>query len=103
LARHLLDALAERPQFKVWGIRRPEQLAWRVPTVGITHRTLSADALARHLAERNIQTWSGNMYALELTRCLGLESRGGLLRLGLVHYNTASEIDTLLQALDEVE
>ena len=40
------------------------------------------------------------MYALELTERLGLEERGGLLRLGLVHYNTFDEIDRLLQALD---
>jgi selenocysteine lyase/cysteine desulfurase len=41
------------------------------------------------------------MYALELTERLGLEDRGGLLRLGIVHYNTAEEIDRLLAALDE--
>jgi selenocysteine lyase/cysteine desulfurase len=45
--------------------------------------------------------WSGNLYALELTRRLGLEGRGGFLRLGLVHYNTAEEVDRLLKALDE--
>ena len=42
------------------------------------------------------------MYALELTERLGLEERGGLLRIGMVHYNTPEEIDRLLQALDEL-
>ena len=42
------------------------------------------------------------MYALELTERLGLEQQGGLLRLGLVHYNTVEEIDRLLGALDEL-
>jgi selenocysteine lyase/cysteine desulfurase len=42
------------------------------------------------------------MYALELTEQLGVEEHGGLLRVGLVHYNTAEEIDVLLQALDEL-
>jgi cysteine desulfurase family protein (TIGR01976 family) len=102
LARQLLQALADRPQFRVWGIRDLGKLAGRVPTVAVTHRELSADALARHLAEREIQTWSGNMYALELTRRLGLEAKGGLLRLGLVHYNTADEIGRLMRALDEL-
>jgi selenocysteine lyase/cysteine desulfurase len=36
-----------------------------------------------------------------LTERLGLESEGGLLRLGFVHYNTADEIDRLMAALDE--
>jgi selenocysteine lyase/cysteine desulfurase len=97
LARHLLRGLADRPQFRVWGVRE----TGRVPTVAVTHREHSADALARHLAARQIQVWSGNLYALELTRRLGLERKGGFLRLGLVHYNTAEEVDRLLKALDE--
>jgi cysteine desulfurase family protein (TIGR01976 family) len=101
LARHLLQGLADRPQFRVWGVREPGRSAERVPTVAVTHREHSADALARHLAARQIQVWSGNLYALELTRRLGLEGKGGFLRLGLVHYNTAEEIDRLLRALDE--
>jgi selenocysteine lyase/cysteine desulfurase len=42
------------------------------------------------------------MYALELTERLGLEERGGLLRVGMVHYNTTTEIDRLVAALDEL-
>ena len=42
------------------------------------------------------------MYALELTERLGLEHSGGVLRLGLVHYNIVEEIDRLLNALDEL-
>ena len=43
-----------------------------------------------------------DLYALGLTERLGLEDRGGFLRLGLVHYNTPEEIDQLVQALDEL-
>ena len=52
-------------------------------------------------ANRDIYAWNGNFYALELTERLALEQHGGLLRLGLVHYNTADEVDRLLVALDE--
>jgi cysteine desulfurase family protein (TIGR01976 family) len=102
LARKLLEGLADRPQFKVWGVTKLEHLARRVPTVSITLPNRPAGDLAEHLAARHIYTWSGNMYALELTERLGLEDRGGVLRLGLVHYNTEEEIDRLLGALDEV-
>jgi selenocysteine lyase/cysteine desulfurase len=40
------------------------------------------------------------MYALSLSERLGLEERGGFVRLGLVHYNTHEEIDRVLAALD---
>jgi cysteine desulfurase family protein (TIGR01976 family) len=102
LGRRLLEALAERRRFKVWGVTAPDRLAWRVPTVAVTMADRPAADLARHLAEREIYAWHGNMYALALTERLGLEGRGGLLRLGLVHYNTTEEIDRLVAALDEL-
>ena len=43
--------------------------------------------------------WSGNFYALELAERMGVESRGGFVRLGLVHYNTSEEVDRTLTAL----
>jgi cysteine desulfurase family protein (TIGR01976 family) len=102
LADQLLDGLLARPRFRVWGITQREQRGWRVPTVSITAKDRTPQQLAEHLASREIYAWNGNMYALELTERLGLEQRGGLLRLGLVHYNTREEIDRLLQALDEL-
>jgi cysteine desulfurase family protein (TIGR01976 family) len=100
LGRTLLEGLAQRPRFQVWGVSDPGQLGRRVPTVSITAADRHAEQIAEHLAARQIFVWSGNMYALALTERLGLEDRGGLLRIGLVHYNTEQEIDRLLQALD---
>jgi selenocysteine lyase/cysteine desulfurase len=42
--------------------------------------------------------WHGNYYALHLTESLGLEPEG-MLRVGLVHYNTPTEVERLLEAL----
>ncbi|HEY7326479.1 MAG TPA: cysteine desulfurase-like protein [Gemmataceae bacterium] len=102
LAECLLDGLRSRPRFRVLGITQRERLSERVPTVSITTAEHTPQQIAEHLAKREIYAWNGNMYALELTECLGLEEHRGLLRLGLVHYNTTEEIDALLQALDEL-
>jgi cysteine desulfurase family protein (TIGR01976 family) len=102
LAERLLDGLRSRQRFRVWGITQRERLCERVPTVSITATEHTPLQIAEHLAKREIYTWNGNMYALELTERLELEERGGILRLGLVHYNTTEEIDSLLQALDEL-
>jgi selenocysteine lyase/cysteine desulfurase len=58
--------------------------------------------IAAFLGDRGIFTWDGNYYALNLTERLGVEQTGGLLRIGLVHYNTADEVDRLLSALREI-
>lgn len=102
LAKRLLQAMADRPRFKVWGITDRQKLAQRVPTVAITMPKRRAEAIAEHLAGRQIFVWNGNMYAVDLIARLGLEGHGGILRIGLVHYNTPEEIDRLLTALDEL-
>jgi selenocysteine lyase/cysteine desulfurase len=53
------------------------------------------------LGERGIFIWDGNFYAINLTERLGVEQLGGVLRVGLVHYNTVQEVDRLLTALKE--
>jgi cysteine desulfurase family protein (TIGR01976 family) len=102
LAVRLLKALAERPRFKIWGISDRNGVAGRVPTVSLTMNDRTAEEIATHLAYRQIYVWHGNMYALGLTERLAVEEKGGLLRIGLVHYNTPGEVDRLIQALDEL-
>jgi cysteine desulfurase family protein (TIGR01976 family) len=102
LVRRLLDGLAQRPRCRVWGITKPDQLRWRAPTVALTAEDRTPQEMAEHLAAREIYAWAGNMYALELSERLGREARGGFLRLGLAHYNTADEVERTLAALGEL-
>jgi selenocysteine lyase/cysteine desulfurase len=72
----------------------------RVPTFAVTHSTLTPDAVASRLAERRIAVWAGDYYALEVMKELGLPD--GAVRIGIVHYNTANEIDRVLEALRQL-
>ncbi|REK11394.1 MAG: cysteine desulfurase-like protein [Planctomycetota bacterium] len=102
LCAQLLEGLTRLKQVRVWGIADRQRLGERVPTVSITHAKRSPLEVADHLAERGIFAWHGNFYALEVSESLGLEPEG-LVRLGLLHYNTASEVERLLAALSELE
>ena len=51
------------------------------------------------LGERGIFTWDGNYYAINLAERLGVQQSGGMLRIGLAHYNTAEEVERLLAEL----
>lgn len=98
LSDRLLDGLAELPQFRVWGITDPARRGHRLPTVSVTHERVVARDIAVTLANQGIFTWHGNYYALPLTERLGVEP-GGMVRIGLVHYNTCDEVDRLLSVL----
>jgi len=100
LASRLLSGLAELPRFTVWGIPGTARLHERVPTVAIRHDKLTAREVAQRLAEQGIFVWDGNFYALPLTQALNLEP-DGVVRIGLLHYNTSEEVDRLLAALAE--
>jgi cysteine desulfurase family protein (TIGR01976 family) len=100
LARRLLDGLASRPRFRIHGLGS-DRLDERVPTIAITDRHRTPRQIAEHLAEREIYVWSGNSYALELSTRIGREPEG-IVRLGLVHYNTTAEVDALLEVLDRL-
>jgi cysteine desulfurase family protein (TIGR01976 family) len=69
----------------------------RVPTFCVSVADLSPAAAAAALAERGFAVWHGNYYAVEVMERLGLPE--GAVRIGLVHYNTADEVDRLLEAL----
>ncbi len=74
----------------------------RVPTFCFSVDGRSARSVAEHAATREIAVWWGNYYALETIRHLGLDEDDGAVRAGLVHYNTAEEVDRLLAALAEL-
>ncbi len=102
LSARLVDGLQALSGVKVQGLTDHNALARRVPTVSFTHDRASPAELARQLGLRNIFVWSGHNYAVEAARILGVLDRGGVLRVGPVHYNSKAEIDAFLNALDEL-
>jgi cysteine desulfurase family protein (TIGR01976 family) len=97
-----LERLIRVPGLALYGIGEPERVDERVPTFSFTVDGHPTRAIAEHLAMRGISTWDGDFYAWELVRELGLANAGGLLRIGLVHYNTLTEVDRLVEALLEI-
>jgi cysteine desulfurase family protein (TIGR01976 family) len=71
----------------------------RVPTFAFTVDGLTPRVVAERLAQRDIAVWDGNYYAVEVMERLGLGDDGAV-RAGFVHYNTAAEVDRLLEALE---
>jgi cysteine desulfurase family protein (TIGR01976 family) len=74
----------------------------RVPTFCFSVAGHTPEQAAIELAARDLAVWHGNYYALETMRVLGLDEDAGAVRAGIVHYNTAEEVDRLLTALGEL-
>ena len=101
LCLRMIQGLADIDGLKIWGITDPERIAERSPTVSFTHPKMVASEIGALLAERGIFVWAGNFYALELTEALGLEPEG-VLRVGLLHYNSMEEVNFFLESVREI-
>jgi cysteine desulfurase family protein (TIGR01976 family) len=99
LYRRLAEGLASIPGVRIHGITDPARFEDRTPTAALTIDGLAPRAAAEALGGQGIAAWDGDFYASGLIERLGLATQGGVLRIGLTHYNTAAEIDRLLDAL----
>jgi cysteine desulfurase family protein (TIGR01976 family) len=92
LGERFLDGLPDT--CTLYGVNSMDR---RVSTFGFNVEGQSPRAVAERLGERNIAVWQGNYYAVEVMKRLGLDE--GAVRAGIVHYNTADEVDRLLGEL----
>jgi selenocysteine lyase/cysteine desulfurase len=99
LVAHLIDGLRGIKGIRIYGITEPDRFDRRVPTVAFRVDGFSPRRIAESLGERGIFVWDGNYYALAVTQRLDVEDKGGMVRVGLVHYNTIDEVDRLVDEL----
>jgi cysteine desulfurase family protein (TIGR01976 family) len=95
LGQRFLDGLPA-----AWTLHGIPSMDGRVPTFALTHESVAPQEASTRLGERGFATWDGNYYAVETMRRLGLED--GAVRVGILHYNTADEVDGLLDALASI-
>ncbi|MCX7707516.1 MAG: cysteine desulfurase-like protein [Anaerolineae bacterium] len=102
LFERFVAGLLSIPGLSFYGIRDFARFDHRTPTAAFRLAGHHPQAVAEHLAARGVYVWAGNFYAVAVTEALGLEESGGVVRAGLVHYNTAEEVDYCLACLREL-
>jgi selenocysteine lyase/cysteine desulfurase len=100
LVGRLIAGLQAIANITVHGITDRARAAERVPTVSISIEGVAPRAAAEALGRRGINVWDGDFYATGLIERLGKADAGGVLRIGLVHYNTVTEVDRTLEAIE---
>jgi cysteine desulfurase family protein (TIGR01976 family) len=100
--RRLADGLEAIPGLTLYGITDRDRFEDRTPTAALRLEGIAPRAVAEALGAEGIAVWDGDFYATGLIERLGLLERGGVVRIGLTHYNTAAEVDRLVEALRRI-
>ena len=94
LGERFVDSISDR--VTIYGLPGIEG---RVPTFLVNVAGVPAPDVAAHLAARDIGVWAhDSWYSLDLYKRLGYESAA--VRIGFIHYNTAEEVDRLVEGLE---
>ena len=99
LYRQLVDGLEGIPGLTLYGITDQARFDERTPTAALRLEGIAPRDVAQALGAEGIAVWDGDFYATGLIERLGLADRGGVVRIGLTHYNTAEEVDRVVAAL----
>jgi len=98
----LVDGLDAIDGLRLYGITDRARFADRTPTAALTVDGLAPRAISEALGRDGIATWDGDFYATGLIARLGLADSGGVVRIGLTHYNTAEEVDRVVASIARV-
>ena len=99
LAEQLLAYLRGKAGVRIIG-RSHTGDGLRVPTVSFVVRGAMSESIVLHTDRFGIGIRFGDFYAKRLIEALGLQARGGVVRVSIAHYNTPAEMEHLIKHLD---
>lgn len=102
LTHTLLTELSKIRDLTLYGIGDLNRLSERTPTIAFRIKGIEPRAISEHFGEQAICLWDGNFYAQGLYDQLDLSDKGGVVRVGCLHYNTQEEVMIFCQKLQEL-
>lgn len=99
-SRGFLDRAKNIKGLRIWGITDPAKADKRTSTFAMTMEGRTPQEISDHLSDHGICAGAGTFYGVGVTDALGLTDKGGMLRVGCVHYNTMEELDYLFEVLE---
>lgn len=101
LAETLLGYLRNVPSIRIIG-REESNRDIRVPTIAFVHDQLKSSEIIEQVDPHQIGIRFGDFYAKKLIHDLGLEDKGGVVRVSFVHYNTVEEVERLIEVFKTI-
>ncbi|MEI1376195.1 cysteine desulfurase-like protein [Nostoc sp. UHCC 0926] len=101
ISDRLLNYLNSKSNVRVIGQSKADR-RFRVPTISFVVDGINSSIIPAKIDQHYIGIRYGDFYAKRLIEYLGLASQGGIVRVSMVHYNTVEEVNSLIEALDQV-
>ncbi|MGY5846120.1 cysteine desulfurase-like protein [Salegentibacter sp. HM20] len=97
----LISFLQSKPEVRIIGLDTADA-SKRVPTISFVHSAIKSDEIVEQVDEHRIGIRFGDFYAKKLIADAGLTANNGVVRVSLVHYNSAEEVKKLMRILNRI-
>ena len=101
ISDRLLNYLNNKSNVRVIGQSKANR-KFRVPTISFVVDGMNSSTIPKKIDQHHIAIRYGDFYAKRLIEYLGLASQGGIVRVSMVHYNTLEEVNSLIEAFEQV-
>jgi cysteine desulfurase family protein (TIGR01976 family) len=101
ISDRLLNYLNSKPNVRVIGQSKADR-EFRVPTISFVVDGMHSSTIPAKIDQHYIGIRYGDFYAKRLIEYLGLASQGGIVRVSMVHYNTLEEVNSLIEAFEQL-
>ena len=101
IAQPFLDYITSRNDLNLIGKKKIINKN-RAPTFSITVNNRASKEVSEILVANNIATRNDNFYAWRCLSALGIDTKDGVVRLSMTHYNSKEDTDRLINALEKV-
>ncbi|MEH2121021.1 cysteine desulfurase-like protein [Nostoc sp.] len=101
ISDRLLNYLNSKSNVRVIGQSKADR-RFRVPTISFVVDGMNSSIIPAKIDQHYIGIRYGDFYAKRLIEYLGLASQGGIIRVSMVHYNTLEEVNSLIEAFEQI-
>jgi len=101
LGNRFIDFLKTKENVTIIGEQSGDQNK-RVATIAFYHETQNSKDIVEQVDPYNVGIRYGDFYAKKIVEAIGIEDKGGPVRVSFVHYNTLEEVNRLIEVLDKV-
>ena len=101
IGNQLLEYLNSRNDIRLIGKKKIEDRN-RAPTIAFKFENYASKFISNQLVKNGIATRNDNFYAWRCLKALGIDTDDGVIRTSMVHYNTAEDVNRLINVLKKL-